>query len=494
MAVELTLSGIPVPRDQIQRVAQALAESYKQFDTLRTFAPAVYPGFRWYRWLEAVAEHLEAIASGDLTRLMIYAPPRHGKTQLTSKIFPAYYLHKKPGKNVGLASYSADLAYVSSRAVRDFYVAAGNKIRGDASAVKHWETEHGGEVWACGVGGPATGKGYHLGVRDDPIKNAEEAASATIRERHKNWEDSTWNTRAEPDAARIDMQTRWDDDDLGGYMLKKEEESLRPEGWTILCYEAIKSRKSFAFPESCTLIPDFREAGEALCPERFPVDRLEQIRANMLAYWWNCLYGQRPEPGAGRGRIYYNFDSELNISEDAKDHGGTLEIGMDFNVNPMTATVGVTAGNEPRQFDEVVIPDSGTEEMCQEIKRRFPEREVVVYPDPSGGSKRTSGKTDFAIIREHGFKIDAPAAAPALTDRYNNTNLLFKDGAGKRRLLIHPRCKHSIQARSRFTYKPGTGVPDKGRWDHMCDAADYWLWSAHPAVSAVDHGTSRLPI
>ncbi len=153
---------------------------------------------------------------------MVFMPPRHSKSETVSRLFTAYYLYRHPERFVGLASYGADLAYTLSRAARDNFVKACGQLSKAAKAVKQWLTSTGGGLWAAGVGGPATGKGFHLGVIDDPIKDAEEAASDKIRQRNKDWLSSVFQTREEPGGAIVVLQTRWHEDDLSGYLLSME--------------------------------------------------------------------------------------------------------------------------------------------------------------------------------------------------------------------------------------------------------------------------------
>lgn len=171
-------------------------------------------------------------------------------------------------------------------------------MKDDAAAVKHWETPQGGGLWAAGVGGSITGKGFHLGIIDDPLKNAEEASSEVIREKQKEWYSSTFYTRAEPDAAIIIIQTRWHEDDLTGWLLSEEADES-PEGWTVLCLPALFDEMP-KFPASCDVVPDFRETeGAALCPERYTAERLNQIRARIGEYHFEALYQQTPTSKKG---------------------------------------------------------------------------------------------------------------------------------------------------------------------------------------------------
>ena len=250
----------------------------------------------WYRHCQIIADAAERVASGEVKRLMLFVPPRHSKSETISRLFTAYYLRKFPEKWVGLTSYSADLAYVLSRASQDNYLSSGGSMLAGVGAVKHWETGKGGGLWAAGVGGPITGKGFDLGLIDDPIKNAEEAASEIIREKQKEWYNSTFYTRAEPDAAIVIIQTRWHEDDLSGWLLAQEDE--QPEYWHIVSLPALAEEPQ-SFPPTCTQEADWREIGEALCPERFTADRLRKIQERIGGYYFDSLYQQRPSAKEG---------------------------------------------------------------------------------------------------------------------------------------------------------------------------------------------------
>lgn len=230
---------------------------------------------------------------------MIFAPPRHGKSELLSRLFSAYYLSLFPDHWVGINSYAADLAYTLSRSARENYLSNGNSVKDDVAAVKHWETTEGGGLWAAGVGGPITGKGFHLGIIDDPIKNAEEAASETVNQGQQAWYSSTFYTREEPSAAIVIMMTRWNVNDLCGWLLSQEAEDEEPERWHIVSFEAIKERDSIEIPSTCTLEPDDREVGEPLCPERYSLEKLKKIAKRVGTYFWNALYRQRPTAKEG---------------------------------------------------------------------------------------------------------------------------------------------------------------------------------------------------
>ena len=280
--------------------------------TFASFVDLVSNGkYQWYPHCVRKARVLQRVADGELLRLIILEPPRYGKSELVSRLFSAYFLYRYPEQWVGINSYAADLVYTFSRAAKDNYLYADGTIRGDASAVKHWETGKGGGMWAAGVGGPITGKGFHLGIIDDPTKNAEEAASEKIRKKQKNWFDSTFSTREEPGGAIIIIQTRWHEDDLTGYVLSKEEEE--PEHWHIIHFEAIKEAEPDLsipesdrpkntrpeYPETCTVELDPREVGEALAPLRYPIEKLKKFARRIGSYFFGALFQQRPGPHEG---------------------------------------------------------------------------------------------------------------------------------------------------------------------------------------------------
>lgn len=279
---------------------RAARATVKRDISFREFIRRVAPRFQFYEHLEKLIDVLQRVADDECDRLLVFMPPRHGKSETVSRLFSAYYLYRHPQRWVGINSYGAELAFTLSRNARDHYRSAGGIVRDDAGAVKHWETPNGGGMWAAGVGGPITGKGFHLGLIDDPVKNAEEAASETVREKHKDWYRSTFSTREEPNGAIVVIQTRWNEDDLSGWLLAQEMvDDGDPERWHIVNMPAIAEDTPIKFPPTCTVERDEREAGEALCVERYPVDKLRRIARRIGSYFWAALYQQRPRPMDG---------------------------------------------------------------------------------------------------------------------------------------------------------------------------------------------------
>lgn len=217
--------------------------------------------------------------------MIVEMPPRHGKSSLTSHRFPAWYLGHFPHNEFMLASYEADFAAQWGRKARDVLEEWGGelfgvKVRTDSSAANRWQIEgHDGGMQTAGVGGALTGKGANVLVIDDPVKNAMEADSLHQREKVWDWYLSTAYTRLNPGGSVVIVQTRWHADDLAGRVQENE-----PGKWKVI--------KLPALAEEGDLLG--REVGEALWPERYPLEALLQMRETQGSYWWASLYQQSP--------------------------------------------------------------------------------------------------------------------------------------------------------------------------------------------------------
>ena len=185
------------------------------------------------------------------------------------------------------------------------------------------------------------------------------------------------------------------------------------------------------------------------------------------------------------GRVYSAFDRTHNVHP-VRDTGAELYIGMDFNVNPMSAVVAVKAADECHVINEIELLTSNTDEIVDVIHDMYPGRHIVVCPAPSGRARKTSaaGKTDFTILQRAGFHVRAPNRSPLVRDRINNTQAMLLNSAGRRRTLVHPDCTKLIKALDGLTYRQDTNVPDKASGlDHITDALGYLHWQEFPMHS-----------
>lgn len=248
--------------------------------------------------LVALADKLEAIEQGELKRLIVIIPPRHGKSELISLRFPCWYLARHPEDYIVLAGYAESIALTHSRQARDIFISSemgrlfpdirhrperpGQEIIiPERQAAHEWGTKQGGSYYAVGIGGGLTGRGFNIGIIDDPVKDEEEAASQTIRDKVWDWYQKVFRTRAEPDAAIIIVMTRWHQGDLVGRLLKQSQEDPAADQWEILHFRAMQD-------------------GQALWTERYPIEVLENIRSSIGGRAFESLYQGNPTVAEGQ--------------------------------------------------------------------------------------------------------------------------------------------------------------------------------------------------
>jgi hypothetical protein len=209
---------------------------------------------------------------------------------------------------------------------------------------------------------------------------------------------------------------------------------------------------------------------------RVPLEEIEQAKRDLDERTFRQEYMATFETFTGR--IYYAFDRGKNVVKYQGDLPDTIYVGMDFNIDPMSAVIAHRSGDTLHIIDEVRIFGSNTQEVCDELKTRFPKARIWVYPDPAGNQRKTSagGATDVTILRNAGFTVKVPHSHTAVRDRINAVNSLLRSAAGEIRLKIDPKCKYTIEGLERQVYRVGSSQPDKeGGYDHMNDAMGYMV-------------------
>lgn len=274
-------NSLPSP----QAAAAELLARRRAREGLVEFTKYTLPSYRAAQHHQEIARALEAVERGDCKRLMICMPPRHGKSELASRRFPAWYLGRNPDKQIIAASYNGDLAGDFGREVRnivaeqEFAALYKVSLAADSKAANRWHTSGGGMYVAAGVGTAVTGRGAHIFLIDDPFKDREEADSELRRRRVWDWYTSTAYTRLMPGGAIVLINTRWHEDDLSGRLLEQQEHG--GDKWEVLSLPAIDG------------------AGRALWQDDYPIERLLQIKAVLPERDWNALYQQDPAPDDG---------------------------------------------------------------------------------------------------------------------------------------------------------------------------------------------------
>ncbi|NIT14169.1 MAG: phage terminase large subunit [Candidatus Dadabacteria bacterium] len=323
--------------------------------------PNYIAGWMHYDICRRLEKFLLRIINGENPRIMFFTPPRHGKSEIVSKKFPAWALGLYPWLEIISASYAVSLPMGFSRHVRSLIrdpayqtLFPETRLDPEIQNVEGWQTTKGGIYIPAGVGGGITGKGANILNIDDPIKDAEEADSETVRESVWDWYGSTAYTRLAPLSGVCVTQTRWHDDDLSGrlinqmkqakteieemqsYMMDRIEEKqltgehlaiamdeyrkkidrmkLEVDDWEIISYPAVNEGADEWLNEDDTVTPEpkdpetstlLREKNSALHSDRFPYERLMKIKRTLQPRHWSALYQQNPVPEEG---LYFKKD------------------------------------------------------------------------------------------------------------------------------------------------------------------------------------------
>jgi predicted phage terminase large subunit-like protein len=262
----------------------------------------IEPGYISAAHHEVLNDHLKRCENREIRRLMVFMPPQHGKSTGVSKGLVSHWIGTFPDEPVILASYGQSWAEHWGREVRGVLQEYGPEIFGisvrqDSHAAGRWQIDaHKGGMTAVGIGGATTGRGAGLFVLDDVVKDQEEARSPVIQQRNIDWYQTVVKTRLAQNGVIVLIMTRWHENDLAGYLLRTE-----PHAWEVLSLPALAEAND----------PLGRQPGEALWPEKYSADYLNEIRYGAVdpetgqrkggttAYWFNAMYQQRPTEEEG---------------------------------------------------------------------------------------------------------------------------------------------------------------------------------------------------
>lgn len=289
--------------------------------SLISFTEFTYDRYRTAKHHRIVAEQLERVMKRDVDRLMLLMPPRHGKTELASRRYPAFCLGNHPERQIIAASASETFATDIGREVRNVIRSEDygrlfpqTQLAEDSQAAGRWHTRQGGIFYSVGVGSQILGRGADEFIIDDPFGSMADAQSELERKSVKEWFQGSVYNRLQPGGAIILINHRMHEDDLSGYLL--EQQNNGGDKWEIVQLPAISN------------------TGEALWPEAYPIEALERIRANSLPRFWSSLYQQNPQPDEGtyfKAEWFNRYDTkpkELSVFG-ASDYAVT-EDGGDF--------------------------------------------------------------------------------------------------------------------------------------------------------------------
>lgn len=277
------------------------------------------PGYQAGWFHRDVCARLErfsaAVARGESPRLIIEAPPRHGKSFMASERFPCWHMGKHPDHEIVVAGYGLAIAQDRTKAARDLAVGDYHRsvfpefeVSRDTAAKANWQLQgKQGSLRAVGRSGPLTGRGAHILILDDLVKDYADALSPLQRDAVWNWYLSTAYTRLAPGGGIIIIMTRWHEDDLAGRVQLEQAK----ENWEVVSYPAIAERRE-----------PHRQPGDALHPDRFPIEALEKIKTALGSHVFGALYQQRPTSPGGTvwRRDWFKYWTRDKVTADAHDN------------------------------------------------------------------------------------------------------------------------------------------------------------------------------
>lgn len=344
-------------------------------ESLLAYCIAQNDKFLTPKHIKQIAKKLEAIEQGDIKRLMIFTAPRHGKSHLGTEMFPSWYLGRNPTKNVILASYGQSLANDFGRRVK-------NQIDGpiykeifddvqlsqDSKSKSHFSLTKGGSYYAVGVGGAITGRGGHLIICDDLIKNSEEARSTVYQNNLREWYQTTLRTRLMTDGAIVLIMTRWSEKDIASWIIENDTDGE----WDILTLPAISDN------------------GEALWPEKYPIEELNKLKKQLGTKNFNALYQQIPSPDEGnvikRDWLRYYRKLPANIKN------VVISVDTTFTDRPTSDNCAICVLGRSVNSESIYLIDFKVDKMnfmdalgnIQKMYKKYPQSTVIIEKSANG--------------------------------------------------------------------------------------------------------------
>lgn len=308
--------------DAIKNVFADDATKQKNAVTLRQFIEAstskTGDKFLFWKFTVTLMDLLEKIERGEIRRLMVFMPPQHGKSTLCSQWFPAWFLTKNPDKNICVASYGIDLSEEHSVKCKERFTGFGNAVSVGQNEKREWKTHKGGMFKAVSTNSAITGRGFHVMIIDDPVKDAKDAQNLRFSQKTLDWYNSTFLTRlrglnlGESEGCVIIVQTLWSEYDLAEQIMALEQElyddpEMRDvtEPWTVLWMPALAVDEADRreFPPHFEVVPEWRQPGQALEPmqkdEKYLNKVYKRLAKDNQLWVWDALWQQAPKAKEG---------------------------------------------------------------------------------------------------------------------------------------------------------------------------------------------------
>ena len=378
------------------------------YDDLIEFCKLMMPDFIVGKHHRILADLLMDIESGDKDRACVNIPPRHGKSQLVSIFFPAWYLGRNPDKKVMMVSHTTDLAVDFGRKVRNLISSEAYaaifptvKLASDSKSAGRWSTSVGGEYYACGVGSALAGRGAHLLLVDDPHSEQDVInGNFVVFEKAYEWFTFGARTRLMPGGSVAIIQTRWHMDDLTGRVVKDMAQNERADQYEVIEFPAI-------------LDVDDKETGKPiqkpLWPEFFDLEALLRTKASMPVFQWNAQYQQQPtaEEAALVKREWWNeWEKErppsceyviMSLDSAAEKHNRA-----DYTA---LTTWGVFLNEETSAYNIILLNSIKERMEFHELKELAMDQYTEWEPDAFIVEKKSSGVALYQEMRRMGLLV-----------------------------------------------------------------------------------------
>jgi predicted phage terminase large subunit-like protein len=385
--------------------------------------------------LSLISQALVDLADGVEDRLIISMPPQEGKSQLASRRFPTWLLHRNPDTRIALASYEHNVARRWGRTVRNdvnIHPRLNLRVRSDTSAAHEWQLDgHDGGMYCVGIGGSLTGRPVDVMIIDDPVKGPREAESQVYRDAAWDWWEQVASTRLAPGAPVVMILTRWHEDDLAGRLMREE-----PDSWRLLNIPAQADHR----PENGETDPLGREPGEYLTSARGRTPaQWERIRTERGSRTWHALYQGRPTPGEG---LVFHRDWWKRYERpqwmDPYGNGELLALSMDQVVQSWDMAFKATDGADfvvgqvwGRRGDDVYLLDQVRSRMtfvdtCMAVRSltaKWPEAHLKLVEDKANGpaviSQLKAVVPGLVAVEPQGSKVARASAVSPFVEAGN---------------------------------------------------------------------------
>tara|TARA_R110000744_G_scaffold289735_1_gene400566 strand:+ start:1138 stop:2706 length:1569 start_codon:yes stop_codon:yes gene_type:complete len=396
---------------EIDRLVDEIAvrkQNTLAYDDLIEFCKRMMPEFLVGKHHRILANMLMSIEVGDKDRVCVNIPPRHGKSQLVSIFFPAWYLGRNPNKKVMMVSHTTDLAVDFGRKVRNLIATPDYrsifptvKLAVDSKSAGRWNTSVGGEYYACGVGSALAGRGADLLLIDDPHSEQDViSGNFSIFEKAYEWYTFGARTRLMPGGKVAIIQTRWHMDDLTGRVVKDMAQNERSDQFEVIEFPAIleiedkKTKKVVEKP---------------LWPEFFDLEALKRTKASMPTFQWNAQYQQQPtaEEAALVKREWWNiWEGEnppsceyviMSLDAAAEKHNRA-----DYTA---LTTWGVFLNEETSAYNIILLNSIKQRMEFHELKEMAMQEYTDWEPDSFIVEKKSSGVALYQEMRRMGLPV-----------------------------------------------------------------------------------------